>query len=79
MYVIRPSSFFQKAISEVRNKLFKEDFKFNLIVCNNVEELHEHVDAKELTKDLDGCISYDHKEWIDQRAVSCMSLLMIAF
>jgi hypothetical protein len=29
-YVIRPSGFFQKAISEVSNKLFKEEFKFKV-------------------------------------------------
>lgn len=68
VYVIKPASFLQKAISEVRSKLFKEDFKFNLIVCHSVEELHEHVDIKQLTKDLGGCISYDHNEWIVQRA-----------
>lgn len=67
VYVLRPSSFLQKAISEVRNKLFKEDFKFKLVVCNSVEELHDYIDASQLTKDLNGFIEYDHDEWIEQR------------
>lgn len=31
VYVIRPNGFLQKAISEVSNKFFKEDFKFKVI------------------------------------------------
>ncbi|GAB6021133.1 hypothetical protein CHUAL_003765 [Chamberlinius hualienensis] len=67
VYVLRPSSFLQKAISEVRNKLFKEDFKFKLVVCNSADELHDYIDASQLTKDLNGFIEYDHEEWIEQR------------
>lgn len=31
-YVLRPAGFFQKAISEVSNKLFKDEFKFKVII-----------------------------------------------
>ena len=31
-YVLRPDGFFQKAISEVSNKFFKEEFKFKVSI-----------------------------------------------
>lgn len=70
VYVIRPNSFLQKAISEVSNKFFKEDFKFKVIVCSIVEELHEYVDNTELTVDLSGTLPYFHQHWIQQRMVT---------
>lgn len=66
-YVLRPSGFFQKAISEVSNKFFKEEFKFKVIVCGSSEELHQHIDKTELTKELDGVMQYSHQRWISQR------------
>ncbi|XP_046672964.1 guanine nucleotide exchange factor DBS-like isoform X2 [Homalodisca vitripennis] len=66
-YVVRPSGFFQKAISEVSNKLFKEEFKFKVVVCSCVEDLHQYVDKTELTTDLDGTMPYSHSHWIQQR------------
>lgn len=67
--MIRPNSFFQKAISEVSNKFFKEEFKFKVIVCSIIEELHEYVDNSELTVDLSGTLPYFHQHWIQQRMV----------
>lgn len=66
-YVVRPSGFFQKAISEVSNKFFKEEFKFKVVVCSNVEELHQFIDKSELTKELEGTMQYSHQRWISQR------------
>ncbi|GLH15336.1 Uncharacterized protein GBIM_19803 [Gryllus bimaculatus] len=66
-YVLRPAGFLQKAISEVSNKLFKEEFKFKVVVCNCIEELHENIDKSQLTPDLGGQITYCHQEWIQQR------------
>uniref|UniRef100_T1JN60 Guanine nucleotide exchange factor DBS n=1 Tax=Strigamia maritima TaxID=126957 RepID=T1JN60_STRMM len=67
VFVLRPTGIFQKAISEVSSKLFKEEFKFKVVICNCIEELHEHLDKNQLTRDLDGCIPYNHEEWIEQR------------
>jgi hypothetical protein len=67
VYVLRPAGFLQKAISEVSNKLFKEEFKFRVVVCNYVEELHENVEKSQLTADLGGEIPYCHQEWLQQR------------
>lgn len=67
VYVLRPASFIQKALSEVSNKLFKDEFKFRMIVLSTLEELHEHIALNQLTKDLGGTLHYSHKDWILQR------------
>ncbi|KAK6619582.1 hypothetical protein RUM43_012339 [Polyplax serrata] len=67
VYVLRPSGIIKKTISDVLNKLFKEDFKFKVIVCNSLEELHSFIDKSQLTPDLGGSIQYCHTEWISQR------------
>ncbi|KAJ8665697.1 hypothetical protein QAD02_007359 [Eretmocerus hayati] len=47
-YVLRPAGFLQKAISEVSNKLFREDFKFRVIVLANIIELHDFIDKDQI-------------------------------
>ncbi len=39
-------------------------------MCSSLEELYEHVDQDQLPEDLGGAIAFDHREWIQQRAVS---------
>lgn len=70
MYVLRPASFLQKALSEVSSKLFKEEFRFKVLVCSSVEELYEYFDRSQLTPDFGGELQYSHAEWIQQRIVS---------
>ena len=43
-------------------------------MCSSLEELYEHVERDQLTEDLGGNIVFDHREWIQQRAVSSFSL-----
>lgn len=74
VYVLRPSGFFQKAISEVSSKFFKEEFKFKLIVCASLDELYEHVEKSQVTLDMGGDLIYSHHEWIQQRIVSLLCL-----
>ncbi|XP_049873150.1 guanine nucleotide exchange factor DBS-like isoform X2 [Pectinophora gossypiella] len=77
VYVLRPASFLQKALSEVSSKLFKEEFRFRVLVCSGVEELCEHFDRSQLTPDLGGELQYSHAEWIQQRiALEKFSTLM---
>ncbi|CAG9796804.1 unnamed protein product [Diatraea saccharalis] len=77
VYVLRPASFIQKALSEVSSKLFKEEFRFRVHVCSSVEELYEHFDRSQLTPDLSGELQYSHSEWIQQRiALDKFSTLM---
>ncbi|XP_031630381.1 guanine nucleotide exchange factor DBS isoform X3 [Contarinia nasturtii] len=67
VYVIRPAGFFQKAISEVSSKFFKEDFKFRLMICASLDDLFAHVERSQVTQDLGGELMYSHHEWIQQR------------
>ncbi|KAE8748668.1 hypothetical protein FOCC_FOCC004681 [Frankliniella occidentalis] len=68
VYVLRPSGLLQKAISEVSNKLLpRDEFKFPVVVCCSLEELHLALDRRELSADLGGDIAYNHEEWIAQR------------
>ncbi|XP_012551107.1 guanine nucleotide exchange factor DBS isoform X2 [Bombyx mori] len=77
VYVLRPSSFLQKALSEVSSKLFKEEFRFKVLVCSTVDELYEHFERSQLTPDLGGELQYSHSEWIQQRiALEKFSTLM---
>ncbi|KAJ8670670.1 hypothetical protein QAD02_001929 [Eretmocerus hayati] len=66
-YVLRPVGFLQKAISEVSNKLFREDFKFRVIVLANIIELHDFIDKDQLTEHLGGDLPYCHHTWIQNR------------
>ncbi|XP_071036911.1 guanine nucleotide exchange factor DBS isoform X2 [Parasteatoda tepidariorum] len=67
VFVLRPLGFLQKAISEVSNKFFREEFKFRLVICSNIDHLHQYIEVSQLTVDLGGTISYNHEEWIQQR------------
>ncbi|KAG5677173.1 hypothetical protein PVAND_006954 [Polypedilum vanderplanki] len=67
VYVIRPAGFLQKAISEVSSKFFREEFRFKLIICAQVEELQNFIHKSQLTMDLGGDLFYSHHEWIQQR------------
>jgi len=69
-YVLRPVGFLQKAISEVSNKLFREDFKFRVIFLANVAELHEFIEKEQLTEQLGGDLPYCHHTWIQNRIVN---------
>lgn len=77
-YVLRPAGFLQKAISEVSNKLFREDFKFRVIFLANVAELYEFVDKDQLTEQLGGNLSYCHHTWIQNRIVNISSRILFA-
>ncbi|XP_053614201.1 guanine nucleotide exchange factor DBS-like isoform X2 [Plodia interpunctella] len=77
VYVLRPASFLQKALSEVSSKLFKEEFRFRVHVCSTIDELYEHFDRTQLTSDLGGELQYSHSEWIQQRiALEKFSIMM---
>ncbi|XP_046866240.1 guanine nucleotide exchange factor DBS isoform X2 [Drosophila willistoni] len=67
VYVLRPSGLFQKAISEVSTKFSKDEYRFRLVVCSALSDLHDFVDVSQLTPDMGGSLIYSHHEWIQQR------------
>lgn len=70
VYVLRPSGLFQKAISEVSSKFSNDEYRFELVICSALSDLHECVNVKQLTPDMGGVLLYSHHEWIQQRIVS---------
>lgn len=73
MYVLRPSGLFQKAISEVSTKFSKDEYRFRLVICSSLIDLHEYIDNTQLTGDMGGSLVYSHHEWIQQRVVSLLT------
>ncbi|XP_065084454.1 guanine nucleotide exchange factor DBS isoform X3 [Ochlerotatus camptorhynchus] len=67
VYVLRPSGFLQKAISEVSNKFFKDEFRFRVVVCATLEDLQEYISRTQLSGELGGELVYSHHDWIQQR------------
>lgn len=55
------------------NKLFREDFKFRVIVLANIVELYDFVDKDQLTEELGGDLPYCHHTWIQNRIVSLIN------
>ncbi|XP_055918316.1 guanine nucleotide exchange factor DBS-like [Eupeodes corollae] len=67
VYVLRPAGLFQKAISEVSTKFSKDEYRFRLVICSALTDLHEYLDQSQLTLDMGGTLVYSHHEWIQQR------------
>ncbi|XP_065368625.1 guanine nucleotide exchange factor DBS isoform X3 [Calliphora vicina] len=67
VYVLRPSGLFQKAISEVSSKFSKDEYRFRLVICSSLTDLHEYIIPSQLTADMGGSLIYSHHEWIQQR------------
>ncbi|CAF5110865.1 unnamed protein product, partial [Rotaria magnacalcarata] len=68
IYLLRPNSWMQRAISRI-TILNEITCSHPLIVCRTLAELHEHLDASQLSKDLAGLIDFRLFEWIERRAV----------
>nr|XP_043066534.1 guanine nucleotide exchange factor DBS isoform X4 [Drosophila bipectinata] len=67
VYILRPIGLFQKALSEVSSKFSKDEYRFHLVICSALSDLHEYVNVNQLTPDMGGDLIYSHNEWIQQR------------
>ncbi|CAG0881895.1 unnamed protein product [Darwinula stevensoni] len=67
VYVLRPHGFFQKAILEMSQKFFPDDFDYPVILCDSTEDLLDRIDLSQLPAFLDGILLYDQDEWIENR------------
>ncbi|XP_033936510.1 guanine nucleotide exchange factor DBS isoform X5 [Pseudochaenichthys georgianus] len=67
--VLRPSRFFQRAISDIGFKMHKDDFKMKvpIVMLNSLSDLHSHVDKGQLTRELGGSLEYCHSQWMHHR------------
>ncbi|UJR21644.1 hypothetical protein I4U23_024721 [Adineta vaga] len=68
IYLLRPSSWMQRALSQfiiLSNKISTH----SLIICESLAELHEYIHPSQLSKDLGGFIDFRLFDWIEQRAI----------
>ncbi|XP_060039714.1 guanine nucleotide exchange factor DBS isoform X2 [Erinaceus europaeus] len=67
--VLRPTGFFQRALSELAFKFSRDDFKMKVpvIMLSSVPELHGYIDKSQLTEDLGGTLGYCHSRWLYHR------------
>ncbi|XP_078245912.1 putative guanine nucleotide exchange factor MCF2L2 isoform X7 [Pogona vitticeps] len=69
VFVLRPSRFIQRAITDIGIKLYRDDFKMKvpIIMLNSVSDLHSYIDKSQLTRELGGTLEYGHSQWIHHR------------
>ncbi|XP_044139965.1 guanine nucleotide exchange factor DBS isoform X8 [Bufo gargarizans] len=67
--VLRPTAFFQRALSDFALKFNKDDFKMKvpIIMLNSAAELQNYIDKSQLTEDLGGTLHYCHTNWLLHR------------
>ncbi|XP_051749288.1 guanine nucleotide exchange factor DBS isoform X3 [Ctenopharyngodon idella] len=67
--VLRPTTLFQRAISDIFFKFNKDEFKMKVpvIMLSSVTELHSYIDRTQLTQELGGTQEYCHEKWISHR------------
>ncbi|XP_078067878.1 proto-oncogene DBL [Mustelus asterias] len=64
--VLRPTGFFQRAISDISFRFNQDDFilKLPVVMLNSVTELLKYIDETHLTHEFGGTLDYCHNEWI---------------
>ncbi|XP_077102422.1 guanine nucleotide exchange factor DBS isoform X17 [Siphateles boraxobius] len=67
--VLRPTTLFQRTISDILFKFNKDEFKMKVpvIMLSSVTELHSYIDRTQLTQELGGTQEYCHEKWISHR------------
>ncbi|XP_035390742.1 guanine nucleotide exchange factor DBS isoform X3 [Electrophorus electricus] len=67
--VLRPTTLFQRALSNILFNFSKDEFKMKVpvIMLSSVTELHSYIDRAQLTQDLGGTQKYCHEKWISHR------------
>ncbi|XP_046871213.1 guanine nucleotide exchange factor DBS-like isoform X2 [Hypomesus transpacificus] len=67
--VLRPTTLFQRALSDILFKFNKDEFKMKVpvIMISSVTELHSYIDRTQLSQDLGGALEYCHEKWISHR------------
>ncbi|KAF7650838.1 hypothetical protein LDENG_00119750 [Lucifuga dentata] len=75
--VLRPSTLFQRTLSDFLFKFNKDDFKMKVVMLSSVTELHAYIDPGQLTTELGGTQEYRHDTWISHRtAIEAFALMV---
>ncbi|KAG9331953.1 hypothetical protein JZ751_016353 [Albula glossodonta] len=67
--VLRPTTLFQRTISDFFFKFSRDEFRMKVpvIMLSSVTELHSYIDRTQLTQELGGTQEYCHEKWISHR------------
>ncbi|KAJ8003825.1 hypothetical protein DPEC_G00152420 [Dallia pectoralis] len=77
--VLRPSTFFQRTLSEIFFKYNKDEFKMKVpvVMLSSITELHAYIDRTQLPQELGGTQDYCHDIWISHRtAIEAFALMV---
>ncbi|CAL8238625.1 unnamed protein product, partial [Lota lota] len=75
--VLRPSTLFQRTLSDFLFKVNRDEFKMKVVMLSSVTELHAYIDPAQLTTDLGGSQQYNHDNWISHRtAIEAFALMV---
>ncbi|KAM8770195.1 putative guanine nucleotide exchange factor MCF2L2 [Rhynchonycteris naso] len=69
IFILRPSRFIQRTITDIGIKYYRDEFKMKvpIIMLNSVSDLQGYIDKSQLTEDLGGTLEYRHSQWINHR------------
>ncbi|XP_036807934.1 guanine nucleotide exchange factor DBS isoform X6 [Oncorhynchus mykiss] len=72
--VLRPSTLFQRTLSDIFFKFNRDEFKMKVpvVMLSSVTELHAYIDRTQLPQELGGTQDYCHDTWISHRTVSTL-------
>ncbi|KAI1898077.1 hypothetical protein AGOR_G00068630 [Albula goreensis] len=64
--VLRPTSFFQRAVTDLGFRFSQEDFmlKMPVVMLSSVTDLLRYIDENQLTSEFGGTLEYCHSDWI---------------
>uniref|UniRef100_A0A3P9L1D6 Guanine nucleotide exchange factor DBS n=1 Tax=Oryzias latipes TaxID=8090 RepID=A0A3P9L1D6_ORYLA len=77
--VLRPTTFFQRTISDLQLRFIRDDFKMKVpvVMLSSVTELHAYIDPGQLTTEVGGTQDYNHDSWISHRtAIEAFALMV---
>ncbi|XP_039998255.1 guanine nucleotide exchange factor DBS isoform X6 [Xiphias gladius] len=75
--VLRPTTLFQRTLSDFLFKFNKDEFKMKVVMLSSVTELHAYIDPGQLTTELGGTQEYCHDSWISHRtAIEAFALMV---
>ncbi|XP_039706498.1 putative guanine nucleotide exchange factor MCF2L2 [Pteropus medius] len=79
IFILRPSSFIQRTITDIGIKYYRDEFKKKvpIVMLNSVSDLHGYIAKSQLTEDLGGTLEYRHSQWINHRtAIENFALML---
>ncbi|XP_023185663.1 guanine nucleotide exchange factor DBS isoform X1 [Xiphophorus maculatus] len=75
--VLRPTTLFQRTLSDFLFKFNRDEFKMKVVMLSTVTELHAYIDPGQLTTELGGTQEYCHDSWITHRtAIEAFALMV---